>query len=211
MTRDWLFGLYQVVLVVFAGAVGDYTDPFEPCHGYESESFMPKDQSHFRTRTHRHSVTCQVGEESLTKQAFRDECDINRIVARFTPQQLEEQAQAASLIYADFTGLEDYASVMNRARAAELLFENLDVNVRDHFDHNPDELVRAAFDPSRRQEFVDLGLAEAVEAPPGAPEPAAVLPPTEGPSRAPMPSSQPSSPVPEGGAAAREGRPTKEA
>lgn len=107
-----------------------------------------------------HAIYC-TDDEDRTKQSFRDECDMNRIVSRinktgFIP--LEAQASLRRQIYGDFSAvpqsLEQAYAVVQRADAA---FARLPAALRERFG-GPSGLLAFVEDPQNLKEAQDLGL-----------------------------------------------------
>ena len=138
----------------------------------------------------RPTINCTAAEDR-TKQAFKDECDMNRIVSRinktgFLP--LEAQSSLRRQIYGDFTNvpatLEAAYEIVNRADAA---FARLPATLRERFG-GPAGFLAFIDDPKNRKEAETLGLLVKNEPTPisepktAASELPANAPPTAGPS-----------------------------
>lgn len=104
-------------------------------------------------------------EPSLTKQSFKDECDINVILKRYKLTGLVEHVQSARGGYGDFTQVTDYQSALNAVLLAQDAFLELPATIRERFGNEPDAFVRFVDDPANAQALVDLGLAVAKDAP----------------------------------------------
>lgn len=104
---------------------------------------------------------------SKTKQAFKDECDINNIVKK-----LDQGIPLNDLIkqnpqYGDFSDVPTYQESLNRVIFANEQFAALPSAVRDRFHNEPSEFLEFASNPENLPELVKMGLA--VERPvPGA-------------------------------------------
>lgn len=127
-----------------------------------------------------------VKEPSMTKQSFKDECDINNIVRRFEAtgviDHLNRAAEAGH--YTDLPGGLDLQEAYRQIHQAEAAFMALPANVRAEFDNDPVQFVEAFTNPSKEQQerFVELGLASAVQKaapPPEAPPAPPPTPPSE--------------------------------
>jgi len=94
---------------------------------------------------------------SLTKQSFRDECDINNILRKFN---VTGQLPAGSVQpqYGDFSGITDYQSALNAVMAAQDSFLALPAKVRARFDNDPALFVEFASDEANKDEMKALGL-----------------------------------------------------
>lgn len=94
---------------------------------------------------------------SLTKQSFRDECDINNILRQFN---VTGQLPAGSVQpqYGDFSGITDYQSALNAVMAAQDSFLQLPAKLRARFDNDPALFVDFASDEANKDEMKALGL-----------------------------------------------------
>lgn len=137
-----------------------------------------------------------------TKQAFKEECDINNIMKKFQKTGVLDFVEKRSPQYGDVTGM-DFQGAMDTVIKANQMFEDLPSSVRKRFNNDPAEMVDAFQDPSRRSELVELGLvkADVAEVIPGG------LPATQPPNPAPagtggtvVPGSGAAQPTPPGGA-----------
>lgn len=103
------------------------------------------------------SATFVFSKPSLTKQSFRDECDINTILKRFN---VTGQLPLGSVQpqYGDFSGITDYQSALNAVMAAQDSFLALPAKIRTRFDNDPALFVDWASDEANRDEMKALGL-----------------------------------------------------
>jgi len=107
----------------------------------------------------------EAGMPSRTKQEFRDECDVNRIVASFKrgaplPVQIHEGQ------FVDVSELGDYKTALETIMEAERVFNTLPMVVKDRVDNSPAGFLDFVNDPENADELVDLGLVPAPERPP---------------------------------------------
>lgn len=99
------------------------------------------------------------GEElSRTKQSHKDECDINKIVAR------AEKAGGLGPVpvsqeFLDVSEVPDYQSALDLIIEADALFMSQPAQLRARFGNDPAEFVRFVQDPSNQEEMIKLGLA----------------------------------------------------
>lgn len=94
---------------------------------------------------------------SLAKQSFREECDINTIVARFgLSGELPQGARAPT--YADFGDVVDFHSAMNAVAAARESFDQMPAKVRARFNNDPGAFVDFCSDVANLDEVRKLGL-----------------------------------------------------
>ncbi len=96
---------------------------------------------------------------SRTKQSFKDETDINAIMARFQTTGMLEFVNKHEPQYGDVTAIDFQTSMQSVARAREL-FADLPSKVRDRFNNDPAELLEFLDNPDNREEAVLLGLAK---------------------------------------------------
>jgi phage internal scaffolding protein len=103
------------------------------------------------------NATLSFSKPSLTKQSFRDECDINNILRKFNVTG-ELPAGSVQPQYGDFSGITDYQSALNAVMAAQDSFLALPAKVRARFDNDPALFVDFASDEANRDEMKALGL-----------------------------------------------------
>lgn len=92
-----------------------------------------------------------------TKQAFREECDINNIMKKFQATGVADFVNKRSPQYGDCTGV-DFQAAMDTIISANEMFDELPSSIRKHFNNDPAQLLDAVNDPARRSECVALGL-----------------------------------------------------
>lgn len=101
-------------------------------------------------------------EPSLTRQEFKDECDINSLMARYEGHVTggPGNLMPAEPMYIDFANLPQdlmgYLAFMDDAQAA---FMSLPAMVRREFDNSPHEFVAFASDPGNLDQMRTWGLA----------------------------------------------------
>lgn len=147
-------------------------------------SWMPKRE--------RPTVDCrydmETGEEipSMTKQEFRDDCDINLLMARYEKTGVIDHINRSVPQYGDFASVPEYHEAIEIVRRAESDFASLPATVRDRFENDPAQYLAFVNDPENLEESYELGLRErpkdpepqkveivggAVPQPPSPPEP----------------------------------------
>ncbi|AXH73466.1 MAG: internal scaffolding protein [Microviridae sp.] len=96
-------------------------------------------------------------EETMTKQAFAEECDINTIVRRFgLTGQLPENVRAPT--YGDFTEIPNFHAAMNSIVMAREAFDKMPADIRYRFANDPGRFVDFCSDDRNRAEAEKLGL-----------------------------------------------------
>ena len=107
-------------------------------------------------RSSRRSIT--FTQPSMTKQSFRDECDINNIMSKFEKTGLIEHQNRFKGDYGDFVDVRDYQASLDQVIAAEEMFDALPSKVRLQFDNDPSQFLAYAQDSKNHQGMIDLGL-----------------------------------------------------
>lgn len=111
-------------------------------------------------------INFQTGElynpPSMTKQEFKDQCDINKIIKEFTitGQITHISAKAAQGAFIDLPGELDYQTSLNVMIKAEEAFLALPAKIRDRFGNDPAEFLAFASDPKNGDELIELGIRE---------------------------------------------------
>lgn len=101
---------------------------------------------------------------SRTKQAHKDECDINRIMAKYQKTGAIAHLSKYRPAYAELTG-ESFMEMMHKVKAAETMFDDLPASLRKKFNGNPADFLRFVQNPANLPEMVSLGLAVKTETP----------------------------------------------
>ncbi len=100
--------------------------------------------------------------EGLTKQSFKDECDINFIMNKWqrTGQIPDSAVGTMRPRYGDFTNPNDYMEACNRVLDANEAFASLPAFLRDRFANEPANLIAFLGDADNQEEAIKLGLAQ---------------------------------------------------
>lgn len=95
-------------------------------------------------------------ESEGAQQQFKDESDINVIVARFgLTGELPEVRMPLS---GDFTGVSDFHQAMNLVRQAQESFMEIPAHLRARFNNDPGRLINFLENGDNRDEALKLGL-----------------------------------------------------
>lgn len=100
-------------------------------------------------------------EPSLTDQSQKDDCDVNRILAKFRETgSLVDPLHPGTRkpIFGDFTDFPDYQGALDIIIRSDEAFMQLPAKVRERFANNPQEIFDFLSDEKNRQEAIDLGL-----------------------------------------------------
>lgn len=121
----------------------------------------------------RERVQIFFNDPSLTRQEFKDECDLAKILQRFraSPEGLaaltNAQGFAASHVFADVSAVPDFRAAQDAIIKANASFMALPPLVRRRFDNDPASFLDFMQDPKNEAEARSLGLLNPkVETPP---------------------------------------------
>ena len=110
------------------------------------------------------SPVADSSKPSLTQQEFKESCDINNILAKFSvqaqalgvdPSLLMPQDQGT---YGDFSNLDDFQTAQNKIAFLNDQFSNLPSSVRRKFGDDLNTFIGAISDPNRIDELGELGV-----------------------------------------------------
>jgi len=114
----------------------------------------------------------------LVKQEFKDECDVNLIIARCLKNGAPlPYYETVTPVFADVSDMGDYRQMVEQTRAAGEAFARLDPALRARFENDPAKLLDFLSDDKNYEEALTLGFLKPeaksfAEAPPK-PEPKA--------------------------------------
>lgn len=92
-----------------------------------------------------------------TKQAFKEECDINQILARFKKTGVLDFQQKHQAQYGDCTAI-DFQNAQLLIAEANGMFAAMPSALRSRFDNDPAKFLAFVNDKRNRNEAEDLGL-----------------------------------------------------
>ena len=121
-------------------------------------------------------VSVKFSKPSLTQQQFRQECDINNIIASVDSAGVVNNPLwngTRRPLYGDFSSIQDmdYLQAQNTFLDASARFMELPAKVRQRFNNNPAELLAYIQSNPALEELAKLGFADIpkVENPEGSP------------------------------------------
>lgn len=122
-------------------------------------------------------VSVKFSKPSLTQQQFRQECDINNIIASVNSAGVTNNPLwngTRRPMYGDFSSIQDmdYLQAQNTFLDASARFMELPAKVRQQFNNNPAELLAYLQSNPPTEELAKLGFADVpakVESPVGSP------------------------------------------
>lgn len=116
----------------------------------------------------RPTVDCGGPRKSMTKQAHKEECDINSIMRKF-------QKTGALTHFAKHEGAYGFATSVDFTTACQIvaqgksMFEELPSEIRGRFENDPAKFLEFVQNPENQEEMRELGLvasdSEPVESP----------------------------------------------
>lgn len=95
---------------------------------------------------------------SVTRQSFRDQCNVNVIVEKYQRTGVLPAVNAMRGRFADVTGL-DFQTALDLVSSAEAAFRELPGLVRKRFSNDPAAFLDFVQNPEHAEELVAMGLA----------------------------------------------------
>lgn len=100
----------------------------------------------------------RVPDPVCTSQEFKDDCNPNVIIERFTKHGTLPDGSSRPPLEGDFSSVGSFDDAMNLVISAQSQFDALPSKIRSRFDNDPRELIRFMSDASNETEAVSLGL-----------------------------------------------------
>lgn len=94
----------------------------------------------------------------LTKQAFADEVNINKIVAGFEKTGMVNHLNSREPFYGDVSEISQYQDALNIVKEADELFMGMDAKVRERFANDPVKMIEFLQDSANLDEALKLGM-----------------------------------------------------
>lgn len=104
----------------------------------------------------------------LTKQEFKDECDVNLILRRYQDAPPRAWSNPPRLRYGDFAEANDFLDAQLLVKQAEEQFNSLPAELRDRFANSPSRFLDFLHRPENAAEARKLGLLNPEPPPPPA-------------------------------------------
>lgn len=120
---------------------------------------MPEIQVKLRSayKPHRRILAVPVG-PTLAKQSFKDECDINTILAKYKKTGVLDHFNTHKGDYKDLGGSADFHQAMNIVIAAQASFATLPAEMRFKFKNDPAQFLAFVSDEANAEEMIAMGL-----------------------------------------------------
>jgi len=133
---------------------------------------MENNASELHSFYHPHKrVTFDSGTELITKQEFKDECDINTILASYARTGNLTHVTSQQATFQDLPDALDFQEGLNMVLAAQEAFAGLPADIRDRYKNDPAIFLSALEEPSERPYLTEKGV---FKSPPPPPEPSPV-------------------------------------
>lgn len=120
---------------------------------------MAKEQPKNRLPGTRQRTKTRIIGDSMAQQQFKDECDINKIMAKYQKSGLVTHVAQYQGRYDDFTVLPDFKTALDTMNEAQAMFLTIPSDIRAQFENDPGKFVEFATDPKNLDQMRDLGLA----------------------------------------------------
>lgn len=102
-------------------------------------------------------VTPVIG-DTRTKQYFKDECNIDNILAQYDRTGLINHVNEYQGNYEDVSNFQDYHTSMNQVLETNKLFMTLPSKMRLKFNNDPGSFVEFVSNPENKEEMIKMGL-----------------------------------------------------
>ena len=120
---------------------------------------MAKNDTKFRTAYGEKLKVTLTTNDARTEQCHKDECDINKIIAKYDKTGVLTHVNTFEAKYEDLTGL-DYQTMLNTVAAANSMFEGLPSKIRNQFDNDPQKFITFMDDENNNEAMYEMGLKE---------------------------------------------------
>lgn len=106
----------------------------------------------------RNPTALYCDDPSLTVQSLKDECDINKIIARVAKGQDISHVESRVAKYGDFSNVPSYQEALDLVSKAQASFMEMSPEVRERFSNDPGKMIEFLQDPKNDDEAVKMGL-----------------------------------------------------
>lgn len=116
----------------------------------------------FKLQSRKHGkrkpVKLKMYGKTVTKQSFKDDCDINLIMAKFIKTGVLDHLREHGAEYG-FASSDDFRASMEIISKAESMFEELPSQIRTQFDNDPATFLDFVQDENNIPKMQEMGLA----------------------------------------------------
>lgn len=104
------------------------------------------------------AVITDTGDVQRTQQHFKDQCDVNKIMARYNRTGIMSHVNRAQAKYGDFTMLGDFVENADKVVRAQQAFDQLPSELRKEFDNDYTKFFASIGKPEYRDKMVKWGI-----------------------------------------------------
>lgn len=122
---------------------------------FTGEVLRPRVRNKFSDRI---AVVADTSGESLTQQQFKDDCNVNVIMARYMKTGVIEHVTRARARFGDFGDLAEGVFELDKVAKAQQAFEMLPATLRNRFDNSIQGFFGFIGDPKNFDECVRMGI-----------------------------------------------------
>lgn len=101
-----------------------------------------------------------VKEPSMTKQEFKDECDVNNIIKEFSVTGMAQHLSQRPELFEDLPQPFELQDALNMAAQAQASFMAVPAKIRAQFENDPVAFMAFVHDPANQQQLIEWGLAK---------------------------------------------------
>lgn len=95
---------------------------------------------------------------SLTKQASKNECDVNVIMSRYMKTGVIDHLNEYHGEYGDFGDAQDFLNSQIIVQDAQNMFDSIPAEIRKNFDNSPSKFLDFVQNPENQNDMVEMGL-----------------------------------------------------
>lgn len=126
---------------------------------------LPDQNTPFKSRYQKTSrLSISFPADGRTKQSFKDECDINTIMARYRSTGILPNINELPAQYLDVSEM-DYQAHQNFIAGAKTMFGELPSGLRNRFGNDPGAFLAFCSDEKNRPELAEMGLLRPIAEP----------------------------------------------
>lgn len=103
-------------------------------------------------------VELRFGDEMVTKQCFKDECDINLIMKNADQSGFLSHLIPSEPLYMDVSSIGQYKESLDFIKSTDEAFMDLSAHLRLRFDNDAGKFLDFVSDPSNEKEMIELGI-----------------------------------------------------
>lgn len=97
-------------------------------------------------------------DKTRTQQQFKDQCDVNQIIAKYKRGLPITHLARVQGTYADVSAIGDYHESMNKVLKAQDAFLTIPAELRNKLGNDPAQLIAFLNNPNNRDEAIKYGL-----------------------------------------------------